>query len=88
MNRLLASRTLLAFFLFLRFVLLQCGRGFRRRPIRCASFIRGGVKTHGPNAHEHERFLNDWKVLLNERGMKVDGGDGFSRPPSNSRRRT
>lgn len=36
-------------------------------------FIRGGKKTHGPNAHEHERFLNDWKVLLAERGMKADG---------------
>lgn len=36
-------------------------------------FIRGGVKTHGPNAHEHERFLNDWKVLLTERGIKADG---------------
>lgn len=36
-------------------------------------FIRGGVKTHGPNAHEHERFLNDWTKLLTERGMKADG---------------
>src|SRR3954467_15144125 len=36
-------------------------------------FIRGGKKTHGPNAHEHERFLNDWKVLLGERGLRVDG---------------
>ncbi len=36
-------------------------------------FIRGGKKSHGPNAHEHERFLNDWKVLLNGRGMKADG---------------
>ncbi|MBK1882241.1 ThuA domain-containing protein [Luteolibacter pohnpeiensis] len=36
-------------------------------------FIRGGEKTHGPNAHEHERFLNDWKKLLAERGMKTDG---------------
>ncbi len=36
-------------------------------------FIRGGVKTHGPNAHDHARFLTDWKVLLTERGMKVDG---------------
>ena len=36
-------------------------------------FIRGGVKTHGPNAHEHERFLQDWKVLLKERGMKTAG---------------
>ncbi len=36
-------------------------------------FIRGGKKSHGPNAHEHEKFLNDWKVLLAERGMKTDG---------------
>lgn len=36
-------------------------------------FIRGGIKTHGPNAHEHERFLKDWKVLLAERGIKAGG---------------
>ena len=36
-------------------------------------FIRGGKKSHGPNAHEHEKFLNDWKVLLAGRGMKTDG---------------
>ncbi len=36
-------------------------------------FIRGGKKSHGPNAHEHERFLNDWTKLLAERGMKTDG---------------
>ncbi len=36
-------------------------------------FIRGGVKTHGPNAHDYPRFLNEWKVLLAERGMKTDG---------------
>ena len=36
-------------------------------------FIRGGEKTHGPNAHEHERFLNDWKAILTERGIKADG---------------
>src|SRR3954469_22701101 len=40
-------------------------------------YIRGGVKTHGPNAHEHERFLNDWKVLLAERGMQTDGAMDF-----------
>ncbi len=43
----------------------------RAEPLRV--FIRGGKKTHGPNAHEHERFLNDWKKLLAERGMKTDG---------------
>ncbi|HEV7867870.1 MAG TPA: ThuA domain-containing protein, partial [Chthoniobacteraceae bacterium] len=36
-------------------------------------FIRGGKKSHGPNAHEHERFLNDWKKLLTARGAAVDG---------------
>jgi uncharacterized protein len=36
-------------------------------------FIRGGKKSHGPNAHEHERFLNDWKQLLSTRGIKADG---------------
>jgi putative membrane-bound dehydrogenase-like protein len=36
-------------------------------------FIRGGAKSHGPNAHEHERFLNDWKPLLTQRGMTTDG---------------
>jgi type 1 glutamine amidotransferase len=36
-------------------------------------FIRGGEKSHGPEAHEHERFLIHWKKLLSERGMKADG---------------
>ncbi len=36
-------------------------------------FIRGGAKTHGPNAHEHERFLSDWQKLLTDRGMQADG---------------
>ncbi len=40
-------------------------------------FIRGGQKTHGPGAHEHERFLGDWTKLLTERGMTVNGGMEF-----------
>lgn len=40
-------------------------------------FIRGGKKSHGPGAHEHERFLGDWTKLLTERGAKVDGGMDF-----------
>lgn len=36
-------------------------------------FIRGGEKSHGPEAHEHERFLNNWKKLLTDRGVKADG---------------
>ncbi len=37
-------------------------------------FIRGGVKSHGPGAHEHAQFLKDWKPLLASRGLQVDGG--------------
>src|SRR5262245_47057417 len=40
-------------------------------------FIRAGVKTHGPNQHDHPRFLGDWTKLLGERGMKVDGSMEF-----------
>jgi hypothetical protein len=40
-------------------------------------FIRGGVKTHGPNQHDHPRFLGDWTKLLGERGLKVDGAMEF-----------
>ena len=41
------------------------------QPLRV--FIRGGVKTHGPNQHDHPRFLAEWTKLLGERGMKVSG---------------
>lgn len=40
-------------------------------------FIRAGEKTHGPGAHDHPRFLEDWKKLLNERGAKTDGALTF-----------
>src|SRR5439155_6642326 len=40
-------------------------------------FIRAGVKTHGPNQHDHPRFLEDWKKLLTERGVNVDGALDF-----------
>ena len=40
-------------------------------------FIRGGVKTHGPNQHDHPRFLKDWKELLTQRGIKADGAMQF-----------
>lgn len=56
----------------LSFFVLACLSVAHAAPLRV--FIRGGKKTHGPNAHEHERFLADWKVLLAERGMKTDGG--------------
>jgi putative membrane-bound dehydrogenase-like protein len=40
-------------------------------------FIRAGAKTHGPNQHDHPRFLREWTQLLNERGMKADGALEF-----------
>jgi uncharacterized protein len=40
-------------------------------------YIRAGVKTHGPNQHDHPRFLSDWTRLLSERGMRVEGGLEF-----------
>jgi type 1 glutamine amidotransferase len=36
-------------------------------------FIRGGEKSHGPNAHEHAQFLTDWKALLTSRGIQTEG---------------
>ena len=44
-------------------------------------FIRAGVKTHGPNQHDHPRFLGDYTKLLTERGMKVDGAMQFPTAP-------
>lgn len=49
--------------------------GRAEEPLRV--FIRAGVKTHGPGAHDHPRFLEDWKKLLNERGAKADGSMEF-----------
>ena len=49
-------------------------------------FIRGGVKTHGPNQHDHPRLLVEWTTLLGERGMKVDGAMKF--PSANQLRNT
>jgi len=45
------------------------------QPLRV--FIRGGVKTHGPGQHDHPRFLNEWKDLLNQRGAQADGAMEF-----------
>jgi putative membrane-bound dehydrogenase-like protein len=40
-------------------------------------FIRAGAKTHGPNQHDHPRFLREWTQLLNERGVKAAGALEF-----------
>ena len=41
-------------------------------------FIRAGVKTHGPDQHDHPRFLKEWTKLLNDRGAKAGGAMDFS----------
>jgi putative membrane-bound dehydrogenase-like protein len=40
-------------------------------------FIRAGEKTHGPDQHDHPRFLTEWKALLAGRGAQVDGALTF-----------
>src|SRR5688572_19337330 len=40
-------------------------------------FIRSGPKSHGPGAHDHPRFLKDWLPLLNARGARATGIEGF-----------
>ena len=40
-------------------------------------YLRAGVKTHGPNQHDHPRFLKEWTQLLGQRGIKVDGSLNF-----------
>ncbi|MHC4995406.1 MAG: ThuA domain-containing protein [Planctomycetota bacterium] len=54
---------------------LACLDGRASEPLRV--FIRAGVKTHGPGAHDHPRFLKEWKQLLNERGAATDGALEF-----------
>ena len=62
----LTKKLLFSFFLILSIVLTQAGE-----PLRV--FIRAGVKTHGPNQHDHPRFLKEWSKLLAERGIQIDG---------------
>ncbi|MFZ4766708.1 MAG: PVC-type heme-binding CxxCH protein, partial [Roseimicrobium sp.] len=40
-------------------------------------FIRSGPKSHGPGAHDYPQFLKDWVPMLNERGAKAAGKNGF-----------
>lgn len=40
-------------------------------------FLRGGPKTHGPDEHDHPRFVEDWTQLLSGRGATVDGSLEF-----------
>jgi len=46
-----------------------------QEPLRV--FIRAGKKTHGPDQHDHPRFLKEWTQLLNERGARAEGSMDF-----------
>ena len=61
------------------FVFLSGSAAWAASPLRV--FIRGGVKTHGPNQHDHPRFLGEWTKFLGERGMQVSGGMEFPTAP-------
>jgi putative membrane-bound dehydrogenase-like protein len=50
-------------------------RSAAQEPLRV--FIRSGPKSHGPGAHDYPRFLKEWVPLLNERGAKATGAEGF-----------
>ncbi len=71
-NTAMKRHLLVLFTLTLAFV---AGIASAAEPLRI--YIRSGVKTHGPNAHDHPHFLATWKPLLTERGMKVDGAIGW-----------
>jgi type 1 glutamine amidotransferase len=58
----------------------SCLAVFGQTPQPLRIFIRAGPKTHGPGQHDGPSFLRDWKVLLAERGAKVDGAIGFATP--------
>ncbi|MEP6663024.1 MAG: PVC-type heme-binding CxxCH protein, partial [Verrucomicrobiota bacterium] len=50
---------------------------FSQTPHPLRVFIRAGEKTHGPNQHDHPRFLREGKDLLNQRGAEADGAMNF-----------
>jgi len=62
-------------YLFVTTLFVNASQVTAAEPLRV--FIRGGVKTHGPNQHDHPRFLKEWTPLLTERGMKVEGDMDF-----------
>src|SRR5262245_53127278 len=45
------------------------------QPLRI--FLLGGPKTHGPGEHDHPRFVEEWRPLLEQRGAKAEGALRF-----------
>jgi uncharacterized protein len=54
---------------------LAAGLAAVQSPLRV--FLRGGPKTHGPEEHEHARFVEEWSKLLASGGAQVDGALRF-----------
>ena len=40
-------------------------------------FLFGGLKSHGPGAHDYPHWLDTWSKLLTEHGAVVDGAFSF-----------
>jgi len=40
-------------------------------------YLYGGLKTHGPGAHDYPYWMDSWSKLLNEHGAVVDGSFSF-----------
>ena len=61
--------------------MLVLGTGFAGQAAHAAKplrvFIRASAKTHGPGAHDYPRFLEEWTVLLKERGAQASGALRF-----------
>lgn len=43
-------------------------------PVGTRIFLYGGLKSHGPDAHDYPQFIADWSNLLTAHGAVVDGG--------------
>lgn len=63
--------------LFLIVFLGLAAHSFAQSDTKLRVFIRAGVKTHGPNQHDHPRFLSEWTKLLSDRGIEADGSMEF-----------
>lgn len=72
----MALRLILRTILFLSLAAISAAaQAPQAQPLRV--FLRAGPKTHGPGEHDHPRFLEEWKVLLAERGAVVEGALRF-----------
>ena len=48
-----------------------------QNPAGLRVFMLGGLKSHGPGAHDYPFWLDKWSKLLTAHGAVVDGGFSF-----------